>query len=223
MTAGWFVTGTDTGAGKTVAAAALIHRLRAEGLRVAPMKPVASGCRATPGGLRSEDAEILIEAAGGGWDYADVNPYALAPPVAPHIAAAEAGVEIRRAPILEAYARLRAGADAVVVEGVGGWLVPLGAHWTTADLAVAMGLPVLLVVGLRLGCISHALLTAEAVAARGLRLAGWIAARVEPATERAGAVVEALQARLAAPLLGVLPHARPPRPERLAASLALPR
>ncbi len=202
---GLFVTGTDTGAGKTVAAAALVHALRARGLRVAPMKPVASGCEATPAGLRNDDALALIEAAGWEGSYEDVNPYAFAPPIAPHIAAAECGTAIRFGPIRAAYARLADRAEVVVVEGVGGWRVPLGPEGDVADLCAALGLPVVLVVGLRLGCLNHALLTAESVLARDLRLAGWIGSQVEPEMARLEENLATLRARLPAPCLGWLP------------------
>ena len=207
---GLFVTGTDTGAGKTVVAAGLVRALRARGLRVAAMKPVASGCERTPEGLRNADALTLAAAAGWEGPYADVNPYAFEPPIAPHVAAEEAGATIRFDVVREAFARLAAQADLVVVEGVGGWRVPLGPDGDVADLCAALDLPVVLVVGMRLGCLSHALLTAESVAARGCRLAAWAACDVDPAMERRDRSLACLRARLPAPFLGEVPWSADP-------------
>src|SRR5690606_236654 len=170
---GIFVTGTDTGIGKTLASCALLHALRARGLHAVGMKPLASGCEATPGGLRNEDALALQAASDPRPAYADVNPFALPAPLAPEIAAREAGVAVALAPMLEAHARLAARADAVVVEGVGGWMAPLAGDLMQADLVRALGLPVVLVVGLRLGCLNHAYLSARAIEADGCQLAGW--------------------------------------------------
>lgn len=202
-----YVTGTDTGVGKTRASRALLANLRARGLRASGMKPVASGCEATPDGLRNEDAEHLIAASDPRPAYADCNPYAFAPPIAPHIAAREAGREIALDPIRGAYARVAAAADRVVVEGVGGWMAPLSDTLMQADLAHALELPVILVVGLRLGCLNHALLGARAIRADGCRLAGWIANRIDPAMDRVDDNIDTLRARLDAPLLGVLAFA----------------
>ncbi len=205
--AGWFVTGTDTGVGKTRVAAALIAALCARGQQVAPMKPVASGCVPTKAGLRSEDALGLLAAcARHDYDYTDVNPYAFLPPVAPHLAACDAGVDIRIDEILRCHARLRRRAQCVVVEGVGGWCVPLGNTTTTIDLARALALPVILVVGVRLGCINHALLTQESIAHAGLPLAGWVANGIDAYIDRFDEIVETLRERLPAPLIGVMPH-----------------
>lgn len=206
MKSAFFVTGTDTEVGKTYASVALLGSLRAQGWRASGMKPVASGSAVTLLGLRNEDAEALIAASAPRPAYDDCNPYAFAPPIAPHIAAAEAGVEIALAPIRQAYARIAAAADVVVVEGVGGWMAPLSSALMQADLARALNLPVLLVVGLRLGCISHALLTARAIRADGCSLAGWIANRVDPAMARSDDNLDTLRARLDAPLLGVIDH-----------------
>lgn len=207
MTRGYFVTGTDTGAGKTVAACALIAALRARGVRTAGMKPVASGCVRTAQGWRSEDALALAAASGLELPYEDVNPYVFVPPIAPHIAAAQAGVTIEAGPVLAARDRLAARCEVLVVEGVGGWRVPLGAELDVAALARALAYPVVLVVGLRLGCLNHARLTAEAVAADGLDLAGWIGAAVEPEFVAGAENLAALSALLPAPCVGVLPHA----------------
>ena len=201
MTArGLFVTGTDTGVGKTRVALALIHALRAQGLRVAAMKPVSAGSE--PGEL-NEDVTALLQAANVAADIRDVNPYAFDRPVAPHIAAAQAGVRIELAVIVEAYSRLAAAADVVVVEGAGGWRVPLNEAEDMADLAQALGLPVVLVVGLRLGCINHALLTAESIANRQVPWAGWVGNHIDPAMACQAENLAALCARLPAPCLGV--------------------
>jgi dethiobiotin synthetase len=205
MPRAWFVTGTDTGVGKTLVSVALLTALARTGRRVVGMKPVASGCDVTPLGLRSADAEALRAAANVATDYEEVNPYALATPTAPHLAAAAAGVLIDIAAIRAHYARLAARADAVVVEGVGGWLVPINHSQSMADVARALELPVILVVGMRLGCLNHALLTQHAIAANGCRLVAWVANALEG--EAPDGYVEALAGVLDAPCLGVLPPA----------------
>jgi dethiobiotin synthetase len=202
---GIFVTGTDTGVGKTVIAGSLVAALVERDLRVAVMKPVASGSERRPEGLRNADALALMAEASVRAAYDTVNPYCFLPPVAPHIAAAEAGVTIEVATIRERFESLAARADLVVVEGAGGWLVPLGRTLSMADLALELDLPVLLVVGMRLGCLNHALLTRAAIAARNATFAGWVANGVEPALERAEENVATLTERL-----GVAPLARVP-------------
>jgi len=202
---GYFVTGTDTGVGKTVVACGLAAALRSAGLAVAAMKPVASGCRETSAGLRNEDAERLQAAAGLECGYDEVNPFAFADPVAPHLAARAAGRNIELAAIRTCFERLVRRADAVVVEGVGGWLVPLDARDTVADLAVALGLPVLLVVGMRLGCINHACLSAQAIRASGATLAGWVANCVDPEMLRIEDNIAAISERLGAAPWCVVP------------------
>lgn len=204
---GIFVTGTDTGVGKTRVALALVHALRARGLRVAAMKPVSAG--AEPGQL-NEDVAALRAASNVTADLADVNPYAFDLPVAPHIAAASAGVAIDIERIAQAYARLSANADVVVVEGAGGWRVPLSAETDLADLAARLNLPVLLVVGLRLGCLNHALLTADAVCVRRLPWAGWVANCLDPGMLNADDNLIALRQRLPGPCLGVRPFTPEP-------------
>jgi dethiobiotin synthetase len=208
---GLFVTGTDTGVGKTRVAVSLIHALRVQGLRVAAMKPVSAG--SAPGDLH-EDVAALLQAANVAADVRDVNPYAFEPAIAPHIAAEQAGVRIDLAVIAAAYARLAAQADAVVVEGAGGWRVPLNEAEDMADLAQHLGLPVVLVVGLRLGCLNHALLTAESIVRRQLPWAGWVGNQIDPAMAQQAANVEALRTRLPGPCLGIQPF----QPQ----SLALP-
>ncbi|KFN48806.1 dethiobiotin synthase [Arenimonas composti] len=205
-----YVTGTDTGAGKSVASVALLHALRREGARAVGMKPVASGCIATADGLRNEDALALQAASDPRPDYALVNPYALPEATAPQIAARLAGVVPKLLPLVAAFHELAAGADHVVVEGVGGWLAPLGDHpdgrpFEQSELVRALQLPVVLVVGLRLGCLSHARLTAAAVLADGCRLAGWIGNAVEPPGRFHADYLQLLTAALPAPCLGVLP------------------
>jgi len=216
---GVFVTGTDTGVGKSLVSATLLCALREAGILAVGMKPVASGCELMPEGLRNADALLLRRHSDGSAAYDDVNPYAFEPAIAPHIAAAEAGVEIAIAPIAAAFHRLRNAADTVVMEGVGGWMAPLSASLMQADLVRYFELPVLLVVGLRLGCINHALLSARAIAADGCRLIGWIGSSIDPAMERAQKNLATLKARLAAPCLGVLPYSRAADPQELASAL----
>lgn len=216
---GLFVTGTDTGIGKSVASAALLHALRAGGARAVGMKPVASGCDPGPDGWRNEDALLLQAASDPRPDYDDVNPYALPQPLAPEIAAAEAGVAISLDPILAAHARLAAHADTVVVEGVGGWAAPISAQLDQLDLVRALKLPVVLVVGLRLGAINHARLSARAIQADGAELIGWIANGIDPHMARADENFEILCRRLPVPCWGRLPHAPQPDPSALAAAL----
>lgn len=206
-----FVTGTDTGVGKTLVGSALVHRAAAAGHRALGLKPVASGCEPDGPRLVNEDALALIAAASVTLDYADVNPWAFAPPIAPHVAAAEAGVTLDAAALV-AHCRAvlaRHRPDFAVVEGAGGWLVPLNDRETLADVAAGLGLPVVLVIGLRLGCINHALLTAAAVRAAGCRLAGWAGSAVDPSMAVREANLAALEARLDAPCLGVVPPLGP--------------
>jgi dethiobiotin synthetase len=204
---GLFVTGTDTEVGKTWVSVALLRALAAAGLATAAMKPIASGAIRQQGRLVSEDAVALADAATVAAADDDVNPYRFEPPVAPHLAAEDRDVVIRLEPIRDRAARLAVAADVLLVEGVGGWKVPLGpALEDVAALARGLDLPVVLVVGVRLGCISHALLTAEAIARDGCRLAGWVANRIAPETLLADRVVAAMAARIPAPLLGDIPQ-----------------
>lgn len=199
-----FVTGTDTGVGKTHSAVALVHALRAAGLTVGVMKPVASGCDMTADGLRNDDALALIAASGRPLRYADVNPYAFAPPIAPHLAARAVGVTVDTAVLDAAYRRLAADCQVLVIEGAGGWRVPLSDTTSFADWVAAHRWPVLLVVGLRLGCINHSLLSAESIARR-VPLVSWIANRLPPEQPEWAPNVETLQALIEAPLLATLP------------------
>jgi dethiobiotin synthetase len=216
---GYFVTGTDTGIGKTRVSAGLLKAMTKAGLKCAGMKPIASGAEMTAEGLRNGDALALMAAASVKKPYGVVNPYCFAPPVAPHLAAREAQVEMSLDPIRSAYVELCQGTDAVVVEGVGGWLVPLSETLELPDLARELGLPVLLVVGMRLGCLNHALLTARAIRADGLDLAGWVANAVDPDFQRPEANLASLSAALDAPLLGQLAYAPKARIEDTAAAL----
>jgi len=215
----WFITGTDTEIGKTLAASALTHACARRGLRTAAMKPVAAGAVPRGGELHNDDVDQLAAADSAGLPRAWTTPYLLREPAAPHIAAAMEGVRIDPAHLLDCYRRVAAAADAVVVEGVGGFRVPLAPGFDTADLAQQLGLPVVLVVGLRLGCISHALLTAEAIAARGLPLAGWIANQVDAAMPHVDDNIAALAAGLPAPLLGRVPRLAQPSAAAAAAYL----
>jgi dethiobiotin synthetase len=220
MSHGVFVTGTDTGVGKTLAACALVHALRSYGLRVAPMKPVAAGAILHNGTWVNEDTLALAKAAGADAPpLAAITPMLLREAMAPHLAAAREGRHIAIAPLVDAHQRLAIGIDFTVVEGVGGFRVPLGAGADTVDLAIALGLPVILVVGLRLGCLNHALLTAEAIKRAGLAFAGWIANTIDPAMAAIGENTAALVERLPAPLLGSLPWSPGAEPREIATHL----
>ncbi len=203
-TGGVFVTGTDTGVGKTFVATALLRALATRGARVAGMKPVAAGIEA--GEASNADVSALAAADGLHLPLRDRNPYGFLPAIAPHLAAEAAGVAIDIGVIVASFARLRARVDFIVVEGAGGVLVPLDRDHDMLDLAAALDLPVLLVVGLRLGCINHALLSAQAIAERGLPLAGWIANATGPSMLRERANIDSIAARLGQPPLATLRH-----------------
>ncbi len=206
--AGVFVTGTDTGIGKTFVSASLLSALNAAGKRAIGMKPVASGCVMTPRGLRNEDAEMLLDHSDGTPAYESINPFALREAIAPHIAAREENVEISLGPIQAAFADLSKAVDCVVVEGVGGWCAPLSQSLMQCDLAKVLRLPIILVVGLRLGCLNHAILSTRAIQGDGCELIGWIGNGIDPAMQRVRENIETLRERLPAPCLGILPHAR---------------
>lgn len=214
-----YVTATDTDAGKTVVSSALLHALRRRGLRAVGMKPVASGCVQTGSGWRNADALALLEASEPRPAYEDLNPYALPLPLAPEIAAREAGADIDPAVLHAAYRRLHGQADAVVVEGVGGWAAPLSATLDQVDLVRALSLPVVMVVGMRLGCINHARLTARVIAADGVPLSGWIACEVDPDMARRDENFALLSARIPAPCWGRLPWRANPDPLELSGFL----
>jgi dethiobiotin synthetase len=217
---GLFVTGTDTEIGKTAISAGLTHALARTGLKVAAIKPLAAGQDFVEGRWVNEDVQRLQAASNMGLADAEVGPLQLRTPCAPHIAAKLEGLTIDREALLGAIRRTAARAELSIVEGVGGFRVPLTEHWDTADLAVDLGLPVVLVVGLRLGCINHALLTAEAVRARGLRLAGWVANTVDPDMPHVADNLAALDASLQAPCWGHVPRLLDPEnPAAVAAHL----
>ena len=219
MSHAYFLTGTDTEIGKTFVTCALLHRARQLGLTAAGIKPVAAG---TDAAGRNEDVERIRAAGNVALAEEVINPYRFTPAIAPHLAAAETGVAIDFAHIAAACASARQRADLVIVEGVGGFCVPLGVDRDSADLAIALALPVILVVGLRLGCINHALLTAEAIAARGLALAGWVANRIDPDMARTDDNVATLRERLGAPLLGSVPRIAGGQPADAVPCLDLP-
>ena len=217
-----YVTGTDTGVGKTVASVALLHRLRSAGLRAIGMKPVASGCERTPDGWRNADALALQTASHAQPAYDDINPYALELPTAPQLAARAMAVHVDLLRLGDAYLRLAVQADVVVIEGVGGWAAPLDDGLDQVDLVRMLDLPVVLVVGLRLGCLSHARLTARAIQSDGVSLIGWIGSRVDPMFSECDDYIELLRDALPAPCLGVLPYAPGTDPAYMSKYLTMP-
>lgn len=219
---GYYITGTDTGIGKTVASVALLHAFARNGLRATGMKPVASGCTMSGDGWRNDDALAVQAASQPAHCYGLHNPFALPEPTAPQIAAAMAGVSVSLPPIALAYGQMAASADAMVVEGVGGWLAPLANGLEQAMLASALNLSVIMVVGLRLGCLSHARLTERAILADGLPIAGWIGNAVEADFPHTSEYKVLLRSSLASPCLGWLPWNAHPFDPQLAARLVLP-
>lgn len=214
----YFVTGTDTGVGKTLVCCALMHAFKARGKRVAGFKPVAAGCDDDE---HNSDAKALRAASSMQLTYGQVNPYCFYPAIAPHIAAQRSGVRIEFSRILESYKELAGQADVVIVEGAGGFLIPLNEKQNSADLTQELGLPVILVVGMRLGCLNHALLSAAAIAVRGLRLAGWVANVLDARMPVLQENIAALRERLAAPLLGVIEYQAQPDIQKAAEQLNL--
>ncbi|HGY9625549.1 dethiobiotin synthase [Pseudomonas juntendi] len=218
----YFIAGTDTDVGKTTIAAGLLHAALSQGLSTLGAKPVASGCTVTAKGLRNADALALIDQSSVKLPYEQVNPFAFEPAIAPHVAAREAGVSLEVSTLLAAMRHvLDQGADFTLVEGAGGWRVPLSGHANLSDLAIALKLPVILVVGVRLGCINHALLSAEAIARDGLQLAGWVANIVDPRTSRLEENLASLAERLPAPCLGRVPRLKQATAEAVAEHLQL--
>lgn len=211
---GVYVTGTDTGCGKTVASLALMEALKQRGLRVGGMKPVASGCDVEDGRLVNDDARQIRAACSNVTDYAAVNPWALPEPIAPHVAAARQGLRTDAGPVLEAWHRQARAADFIVVEGIGGWRVPLSETWEQSQLVQALDIPVVLVVGLRLGCINHARLTGEALFGDGVALRGWIANHVQPDYDTTAETLACLDDCLRVPRLGEIPYETDGRPAR---------
>lgn len=218
---GFFITGTDTGVGKTRIATGLLHALSARGFRAVGMKPVAAGAHDEDGTLVNEDVTALKRASSVAAPHALVNPYCFTPAIAPHLAAAEAGVGIDLARIRTSCLGLLEIADVVVVEGAGGFCVPLGRDFGMADVAAELRFPVILVVGMRLGCLNHALLTAAAVRAAGLPLKAWVANHIDPEMERPDENVAALEQRLGAPLLARCPYRETIDPAALASELRI--
>jgi dethiobiotin synthetase len=216
-----FVTGTDTEIGKTLVSSAILHKLVQQGVRACGMKPIAAGAEERDGALHNEDAAMLRAAGNVNLPQHITTPFMLREPCAPHIAAALEGVTIEPVPIIAAYAEILGASDATVVEGVGGFCVPFSDDFDSAGLAVQLGLPVVLVVGMRLGCISHALLTAEAIVARGLVLAGWVANLVDPDMRFVDENISALEQRMPAPLLGRVPRLETPSAAEAAAFIEL--
>lgn len=214
----YFITGTDTGVGKTLVSCALLHAFAAQGGRVVGMKPVAAGCDEDG---QNEDVRQLRAASNVLVSGGQVNPYCFFQAAAPHLAAHFAGMEINLERILESYDELSRVADEVIVEGAGGFLVPLNDRQDSADLVAMLDLPVILVVGLRLGCLNHALLTVEAIKARGLVLAGWVANTIDERMAMQNENIAALRRRIAAPLLGVIPYRKEPDVAAVAACLEL--
>ncbi len=204
MKTAFFVTGTDTEAGKTYVTCALLHATRQLGWTAVGMKPIAAGVEDDG---RNQDVTQLLSASSIQPPLELFNPFCYPPAIAPHIAAREANHPIKIDSVCQAFQQLQALADVIWVEGVGGFLVPLDAQHDTADLAQRLALPVVLIVGMRLGCLNHALLTVEAIERRGLTLAGWVANQIDPAMSRFEANMDTLRTRLAAPLLGMIPYA----------------
>jgi len=218
---GIFVTGTDTGCGKTEVALALLAALRQSGLAVLGMKPIASGCERTLEGLQNEDARRLQTQGSRQVAYELINAYAFQPPVAPHIAADRAGVKIELEVITTAAERLASESDFLVVEGIGGWRVPLGSTLAVSDLPPALGFPVVLVSGIRLGCINHSLLTVESIRMSGARLAGWVANQIDPDMPARDENLATLTDLIDAPCLGLIPWMVSPDPRQVAGYLDL--
>lgn len=219
---GCFVTGTDTGCGKTEVTLGLMYKLQSSGLRVAGMKPVASGAQQTAQGLRNEDALRIQRQAGIAVPYEQVNPYAYEPPIAPHLAAAQANRPIRLETILHACRQLAVVTDWIVVEGVGGWQVPLGPGLVLGNLVKKLNLPVILVVGMRLGCLNHAILSAESILNAGFILEGWVANQVDRDMQALDENLQTLHQWLPAPCLGEVPYLQAPSPEQVGRYLTLP-
>jgi dethiobiotin synthetase len=203
--AGVFITGTDTGIGKTVVATGLVRGLIVKGLRVAVMKPVASGSERTSSGLRNDDALALMAASNVAAPYERVNPYCFEAPISPHIAADDAGIRVDLAQVRRHFELLDASADWVVAEGAGGWLAPIGATTSIRDLALTLHMPIVMVVGLRLGCINHGLLTKLAIEMQGGRFAGWVANTIDPAMARRVENLETLIRLIGEPPLAIVP------------------
>jgi len=206
MKKGFFIAGTDTGIGKTFVSCALLQALADKGERIGAMKPIAAGCEKTPDGWQNDDALQLMQHTNIELSYQLVNPVALPPPIAPHIAIEEAGESVTIAQLTKHFEQIKDRADYFIVEGAGGWLVPLNESESMADIPKAFGLDVILVVGIRLGCINHALLTVDAIQQSGNQLAGWVANIIDPKMLMTNENILTLKDRIRAPLLGTLPY-----------------
>jgi dethiobiotin synthetase len=202
---GIFVTGTDTEVGKTVISVGLIEKLKQQGLAVAGMKPIASGCEQTANGLRNEDALAIQQHVNVEIAYEKMNPYAFEPAIAPHIAAQQVAQKIDVLAIRSHFNEIQQQADIVVVEGAGGWMVPLNETQSMEDLALVLQLPVILVVAIRLGCINHALLSVAAIQQSGLPLLGWVANHIDQRSESED-IVSSLKQGIKVPCLGEVPY-----------------
>jgi dethiobiotin synthetase len=222
MCEGFFITGTDTDVGKTWICLGLIEALKQQDKKVGVMKPVSAGCEKTVDGLRNEDAMLLQQQSNVTLDYDEINPYAFEPAIAPHIASETTGIRIDIETIYQHFQAIRAKSDCVIVEGAGGWRVPLNDFQTMADVARRLQLPVVLVVGMRLGCLNHALLSVESIRTADLPLAGWIANLLDPHMSRIEENIETLSRMIDAPLLGRIPHLEKLDAKRIAAQLSLP-
>jgi len=222
MMNGFFITGTDTSCGKTEITLGLMQRLQDDQKIVLGMKPIASGATTTTKGLRNEDAVRILKQGTVQVNYSELNPYIYEPPIAPHLAAEEANEQIDLNVISTRYMSLQAQADCVIVEGVGGWRVPFNREQSAAELVQMLNLPVIMIIGLKLGCINHALLTAESIQANNVRFAGWIANEVEPNMLSRDENIATLRAAIKAPCLGIVPYMKSPSPKKIAESLELP-
>jgi dethiobiotin synthetase len=218
---GYFISGTDTDVGKTVLTLGLMTALKKTGMKVGGMKPVASGCIRTKNGLRNEDALQIQSLSDNDPPYEQVNPYAFVPPVAPHVAATETGIVIDLLEIKKCYENLLHTVDAIIVEGVGGWRVPFGNGLAVPDLVLSLDLPVILVVGLKIGCINHAILTAEAMIRDGVQLKAWVANEITPDYTTLTPTLEYLNATIPGPMLGCIPFMETPDIDDIAANLTL--
>lgn len=218
---GFFVTGTDTEVGKTTVTASLLYLMAAAGHRVAGIKPIATGCVPAANGLRSEDAEMLMQYSSVKFDYPTVNPYVFLEPASPNIAARKAHSVLRADELVRHCRGASAQVDYLLVEGVGGWLVPINEAETMADVAKGLVYPALLVVGIRLGCINHALLTVESIERSGVRLVGWVANIIDRQAHNVPEIIDSLIVRIDAPLIGIIPPFRAVTPEKISEFLNL--
>lgn len=223
MSQGYFITGTDTHIGKSIVSASMLHGIANRGLSVAGMKPIATGCLESENGLRNEDAELMMQYSNVDLPYDLVNPYAYEPPVSPHLAARRENEEISIDKIVESYQAISEQADWVIVEGVGGWMVPINENELVEDLAKALNLPLIFVVGTRLGCINHALLTLDRIRTSGLPVAGWVANIMDRNINFLPEVIDTLRLRIDAPLVGIIPPYRMINPERVSQHLSMDR